>query len=267
MCNSSGSLAKFTAIRPASFFVNSFGRRYGSLILMADSPNIAYLKKYVRCAKWAGIPVYKMVVETGTYRGNGAVFLAGLFPIVHTIELSERWHEFSSRRLAGCKNIVCHHGDSAEVLERLLPSICYAATFFLDAHFAGGDTAFGREEVPLLRELEVLSRRSYPDLILVDDLRCIGRTGESGSTSSDEYPPMRFDWGNVTLDRIAGVFNLDNRTLWIFEDDRIVIFRNLSRSQAVLLKTLLCLYSNSTKNTARIVRLARHVARRAAKFL
>jgi hypothetical protein len=223
--------------------------------LTLDRRRFVMLKKYVRVAGWAGIPVFRAAVETGTYRGDGTSVLAELFSTVHTIELSPKWYEFSSQRLAGFKNVVCHQGDSAEVLERLVSSIRGPATFFLDAHFAGGETARGKDEVPLLRELEVLSRRRYADLILIDDLRLVGKTGETGSDKDPNYPPMVFDWRSVTIDRIAGVVNRNSRTHWLYEHDRIVIFRNLSWLRAMLLKTILWMY----KKTGGVLRRTKRI--------
>jgi hypothetical protein len=220
---------------------------------MAGSLSINYLTKYLRVAKWAGIPASKVAVETGTFKGDGAAVLAQLFRVVHTIELSPKWHEFSSSRLAPYKNVTCHQGDSADVLEQINSSIFCPVTFVLDAHFAGGDTAFGQEEVPLLRELQILSRRPYNDLIIIDDLRLIGKSGElPGST---DYHTMVFDWQNVTIGRIAHIINHNNRTHWLCENDRIVIFRNLSRLQAGVLRVLLWLYPG--KITASVVRRIR----------
>jgi len=217
---------------------------------MAGPPHPGYLKKYLRVTKWTGVPASKTCVETGTYQGDGTQVLANLFSTVHTIELSEKWFEFSRARLAGLKNVICHCGDSAEVLPKIVPSITGPATFFLDAHFAGGDTAQGKEEVPLLRELETISQRPYSDLIIIDDLRLVGQTGECGSEQDPLYPPMTFDWRNVTIDRIASVINRENRTHWICEKDRIVIFRRLSWIRAVYLKFMLWAY----KNIWRVVR-------------
>jgi hypothetical protein len=221
---------------------------------MAGSLSINYLTKYVSVARWTGIPASKVAIETGTYQGNGTAILAQLFSAVHTVELSPKWHEFSSRRLACYENVTCHQGDSADFLEQINTSISYPATFVLDAHFSGGDTAFGSEEVPLFRELQILSRRPYSDLIIIDDLRLIGKSGECGSENT-EYPPMVFDWRSVTIDRIAHIINRNNRTHWLFENDRIVIFRNLSRLQAGLLRVLLWLYPG--KITASVLRRIR----------
>jgi hypothetical protein len=220
-------------------------------------PNPEYLKKYLRCAKWSGIAVSETCVETGTYRADGTKVFATLFSAVHTIELSEKWYAFSRELLAPYKNVTCHHGDSAEVLAGLAPSISGPATFYLDAHYAGGDTAMGKEEVPLLRELEAISRRRYNDLVIIDDLRLIGRAGESGSPGDPVYPPITFDWRSVTMERIASVINHQNRTHWICEKDRIIIFRNLSWFRSVCLRAALFVYKNTLRVTRRIKRMLR----------
>jgi hypothetical protein len=204
---------------------------------MAGSPEVAFLKKCLTILMWAHIPIPRTCIETGTYRGDGALDLLEVFPTVHTIELSEKWYKFSSERLAPFKSINCHYGDSAEVLATLLPQILEPAVFFLDAHFAGGDTAHGKEEVPLLRELEAISSRPYTDVLIVDDLRLIGQKGQSGAEGDAVYPLMNYDWSGITMQRIAGVVNRGNRTQWVFSDDRIMIFRNLSAPQAARART------------------------------
>jgi hypothetical protein len=111
-----------------------------------------YFKRYVRAATWSGLPRASIAIETGTYYGDGALDLAKFFRTVHTIELSPKWHEFASRRLAEFKNVTCHLGDSAEVLARILPEINEPVLFYLDAHWSGGETARGVEEIHLVRE-------------------------------------------------------------------------------------------------------------------
>jgi hypothetical protein len=199
---------------------------------MAGSPQVNFLKRCLFIAKWAGVPRPGVCIETGTYQGDGTLALKEQFDAVHTIELSEKWHQFAAQKLAPFKGITCHHGDSAEVLAALLPQLSEPAVFFLDAHFAGGDTARGSEEVPLLRELEAISKRPYADMIIVDDLRLIGKKGQSGAEGDPVYPLMTFDWRDITMERIAGVVNRGNRTFWVSGDDRILIFRNLPAVRA-----------------------------------
>jgi hypothetical protein len=183
----------------------------------------------------------KCCIETGTYRGDSTLVFAQEFDIVHSIELSEKWFAFSRKRLKTHENVFCHLGDSAFVIERLISDISEPTLFFLDAHFAGGDTAFGAEEVPLTRELNVLASRTQKDVIIVDDLRLIGKQGKSGSKGSQVYPEMNYDWREVTLASIEISIGRGHGSLWIFRDDRIMIFRNLSYLSETTLQLLFVL--------------------------
>jgi hypothetical protein len=205
---------------------------------MLGTPEAEFISNWLFVMRKSGISTPQVCIETGTYQGKGTLSLAELFPHVHTIELSDKWFEFSSKKLAHLKNVICHHGDSAEVLEQIVPGLNEPAVFFLDAHFAGGDTAFGQDEVPLLRELKSVSQRPYCDLIIIDDLRLIGKTGTSGSVGNPAYPLMTYNWTDVTMDRIAEIIDHANRTHWAREEDRVIIFRNLSLVHLFRLKIM-----------------------------
>ena len=186
----------------------------------------------------AGGAAPRCCVETGTYMGDSTLVLAEHFDLVHTIELSEKWFAYSKDRLKTHCNVMCHQGDSASVMERLVADIEEPAFFFLDAHFAGGDTAFGAEEVPLIRELDALASRKQKDIIVIDDLRLIGKQGVCGSEGSSIYPIMTYDWRAVTLASIENSIGRGPRSLWKFKGDRIIIFRNLSYLSAFIIHVI-----------------------------
>ncbi|WP_165229480.1 hypothetical protein [Aquisphaera insulae] len=163
---------------------------------------------------------------------------ASLFSEVHTIELSEQWHSFSKEKLASYPNVTCHFGDSVEVLRTLLPTIGEPAVFFLDAHYSGGTTAMGSEEVPLLRELELICRREQKDTLIIDDSRLIGKAGECGYDGDSIYPRMAYDWRNVTTRKIREITGTALHNPWVSWWDKILILRNRALPQG-LLTTLL----------------------------
>lgn len=144
----------------------------------------------------------EVFVETGTYLGNTSSGASHFFREVHTIELDEKLYEKARVRFQNVKNVTCHQGNSPDVLRALAPSIKEPALFYLDAHWSGGVTAHGDVEAPLLEEIEVICSRGYEDIILVDDLRLIGKAGKTGLHLSREYPLTSFDWRDVTMDRI-----------------------------------------------------------------
>jgi hypothetical protein len=174
-------------------------------------------------------------IETGTYQGDSTLKFSSLFVKVHTIELSEQWYLFSKERLSKCPNVVCHLGDSAEVLKELLPTIKEPVIYFLDAHFAGGTTALGKEEVPLLRELQSINQRSDQDVLIIDDMRLMGKSGESGFEDDVIYPKMTYDWRNVTYNSVCNLAGKGIQNPRICWWDKIIIFRNRTTAQGLLL--------------------------------
>jgi len=63
------------------------------------------------------------------------------------------------------------------VLQRVLPSVREPCLFWLDAHCSGGDTARGREETPVFRELpQILGHPVEGHVILIDDVQLLDGT-------------------------------------------------------------------------------------------
>jgi hypothetical protein len=57
--------------------------------------------------------------------------------------------------------------------------------------------------VPLLFELEILNQRNYDDIIIIDDCRLLGKTGECGcGPNHSVYPTMTYDWTDITETKI-----------------------------------------------------------------
>ena len=143
----------------------------------------------------------RQYIETGTYMGDG-VFEMVYAPRakhehVHSIELSERWYHYNVGQFKKFPNVSIHLGDSATVLPALLDEIQEPVTVFLDGHFSGANTAHGSEETPLLRELDILKRRPFNDIIIIDDTRMLGKKGTSGGDSM--YPELMESTGPTLL--------------------------------------------------------------------
>lgn len=109
-------------------------------------------------------------VETGTYMGEGTRRLAEIFPSVVTIELSDELYAQAKSALADETRIEALHGDSRNLLPRLvdarLPTL-----FFLDGHWSGGPTAGENAECPVLDELAAIRGGNANDCIVIDDAR------------------------------------------------------------------------------------------------
>src|SRR5215831_3348371 len=112
-------------------------------------------------------------IETGTYECGGieSALKAG-FPRVISIELSEKYFAAAAARYAEHPRVEVLRGDSQLVLPAVLDGLQQQATFWLDAHWSGGDMAFGGQNSPILEELLAIARHPInTHTILIDDLR------------------------------------------------------------------------------------------------
>jgi hypothetical protein len=149
-------------------------------------------------------------IETGTYLGDGIRNVLNNYENIHSIELADKWYQYNVEQFKTYKNVKMYHGDSKKILPELLNNINEPITIFLDAHYSGGTTAFGEEEVPLLFELEILKNRKYDDIIIIDDCRLLGKTGTCGNEGSNSiYPKMNFDWAGITEKHIENLMKKD----------------------------------------------------------
>lgn len=118
-------------------------------------------------------------IETGTFKGEGIwkALRAG-FKKIYSIEISERLYKnllinFDKEIKSGRVNLVL--GDSSKCLNEIIKDIDCRITFWLDAHFSGGDTARGNKDVVLLQELDAIARHPIKThTILIDDVRLFG---------------------------------------------------------------------------------------------
>lgn len=170
-------------------------------------------------------------IETGTYLGNGIKDVLNNYQYIHSIELSDKWYNYNVEQFKEHNNVKMYFGDSKKILPELLHSITEPITIYLDAHYSGGETAFGEEEVPLLYELEILKKREYDDIIIIDDTRLLGKTGICGAGDNHPvYPTMTYDWTGITKNNIINLMKDDyillennNRIYTDGETDQIIL--------------------------------------------
>lgn len=175
-------------------------------------------------------PIPRIFIETGTYRGDSTSAVIDKFCLVHTIELSEAWYKNAKEKFKDNKNVVCHLGDSPEVLAQLLPSIHEPVVFFLDAHYAGVHTARGAEENPLLREIKIISKRKYRDIVIIHDAELLGMCREGGTAGDPIYPAFMCDWRDITIDAIKeNLGNKNSNFFYKFREKHLIIFTNQSK--------------------------------------
>ena len=110
-------------------------------------------------------------IETGSFMGDGikSAIKAG-FEEIHSIELSKKYYNHCKKKYP---NVRLYRGDSALILPCLLKTIDDCCTFWLDAHYSGGDTA-KENPLPLIAELEAILHYMRPHhIILIDDIDLI----------------------------------------------------------------------------------------------
>jgi len=115
----------------------------------------------------------KIFIETGSYAGDGirnAIF-AG-YKDIYSIELTDKYYQFCKNCFKYIDNVNLFHGDSVDRLPEVLANIKSPATFWLDAHYSGGETSFRETLTPLLNELDIIGKhRIKSHTIIIDDLR------------------------------------------------------------------------------------------------
>lgn len=151
--------------------------------------------------EWVAAEGVRSAVETGTYRGDSAMAIAGALGSCITVELSEALHERATRRFDADDRVRVLHGSSAEVLPTVCASLAGPTLFWLDAHYSGGDTAGAGSQCPVLGELDAIAALPDPTqhIVLVDDARLFGFVPTA--------PPHRSDWPSLftVLSRLEGM--------------------------------------------------------------
>lgn len=134
----------------------------------------------LRTARQYGL---RVLVETGTFRGDTVLALARYFSRVVSIELSPELHAKVAQLTTGISNAELLLGDSTQQLPRVLATLREPALFWLDAHYTEG-TALGDKVSPIEEELDaVLSHPVAGHVILIDDAR------EFHASTTSGYPP------------------------------------------------------------------------------
>ena len=115
-------------------------------------------------------------IETGTFRGDtAALALRCGFERVLTVELSDNWRDLYQTRFGNDRRVRLFAGLSKDRFPEMLAQVDTSATFWLDAHCSGGDTARGDKFCPLLEELDLIAgHRIKTHTILIDDVRLFG---------------------------------------------------------------------------------------------
>jgi len=115
------------------------------------------------------------LVETGTYLGDTAHFVASRGYKVVTVEVDPRLASLARERFKSAKNITVRQGDSGSLMAEIVASLDERALFYLDGHYSGTNTGKGELETPVVKEVEtILAQGPFGSIVIVDDARCFG---------------------------------------------------------------------------------------------
>ena len=107
---------------------------------------------------------FDFLVETGTYRGTTAEWIARQFDVdLYTCEIDERLFLQSKKKLADLKNVFVELSDSVEFLKRFVSEHPSDLNVFLylDAHWL--------DRLPLPEEIEVIRHHLPKAVVMIDD--------------------------------------------------------------------------------------------------
>jgi hypothetical protein len=115
----------------------------------------------------------EIFIETGTYKGKMVYAVMPYIREIYSIELDQNHYQKARRRFAGYPNIHIIHGQSGQILPRILGDIDEPCLFWLDAHWSKGSTAKGDLQTPIMQEVECILNHARADehTILIDDAR------------------------------------------------------------------------------------------------
>lgn len=128
----------------------------------------------------------EVFIETGTYKGRMVYAVMPHVKEIYSIELDDNLFQNARKRFRGYNNVHILHGQSGDILPKVMKNINNRCLFWLDAHFSGGSTTKGDSDTPIMQEIEcILSHdRISEHILLIDDARCF--TGEN------DYPTIEY---------------------------------------------------------------------------
>ncbi len=137
---------------------------------------------------------FTFVVETGIWNGHGSCEQFQTEAEVVAIEVDDE-----RAALGRANGIDCRTGDSAALLPQLLASRNKPALFWLDAHLVA--EADEPNHSPLMDELAAIRewRHASGSVLLIDDVRMMGRDGWPSAKQVIDYLAERCPWWDREL--------------------------------------------------------------------
>lgn len=137
---------------------------------------------------------HNIFIETGTYTGKTIEKFKDRYKEYHTIEIVESFYNKTKKLFSDDENVRFYLGNSPIVLKYILTSINEPATFWLDAHYQGGQQP-GNTFAPIKSELEVIKQHHINNhMIMIDDVRLFHTYGTNVSEVKDILKSINPDY-------------------------------------------------------------------------
>jgi len=118
---------------------------------------------------YAAVSETRVFIETGTYYGNMLQACLGHFDKLISFEIESHFYRRAQKVFGRMSNVTLVHGDSGELLPKILCMIKCPCLFWLDAHYSCGLTGRAKLETPIRSELEAILSHTHRHTILIDD--------------------------------------------------------------------------------------------------
>jgi len=206
---------------------------YGKKLYKITTIELTNMSFFINALNNVNIVCPRIIIETGTYLGHGikSYLDANYFSKIYSIELSNKYYLLNKEQFKNHTNVHMLEGDSSQVISHLITCSLLdnePTLFYLDAHFSGGDTSgeFLSNGCPLLSEIEVIaSRNVVGDIIIVDDMRLMGKATWDGINDGGIYPRTFFDFTHISYENILKALSKRKISLikMIENQDRLLI--------------------------------------------
>lgn len=152
-------------------------------------------------------------IETGTFKGDTAVWASKHFSKVLTIEYSRKLFDEVADKYRHIQNIEFLFGDSRMVLSHILAGIREPVLFWIDAHWCGMDSYGENDQCPIIEELGIIRAAGVDHCILIDDARLF---------LSPPPLPNLIEWW-PTIDLVCSTIQSDGSRYYILVFEDVVI--------------------------------------------
>lgn len=126
---------------------------------------------------------FKIFFESGTNEGDSvATAIEAGFEKIISVELEEDIFLRARARFANFSQVTILHGLTTQMLEVYLPALQEKVLFFLDGHPDATNSM-----TPIMDEIDLIRNHPYPDLIMGDDARLMGKAKWESATVEEIY--------------------------------------------------------------------------------